>query len=253
MLVRRADRPLVIAHRGFSAKHPENTPAAFEAAIAAGADFIETDVRLSSEGTPFCNHDPHLARTRGIDQAIADLSDDALDALAIARLSSVLELAKGRIPVLLDLKLTDPDYPLLVLEEVRRQEMAEEVILGVRTVAQAAAVHGKAPHQTMLGFLKNLGDIPAFYAAGGTIGRLWEEDVSAESIARAGDGGHAVWVTAGLTEAGEAPGQIDAPRLQRLRVLGVAGVLVNDPEAALRALRSDGMTPAFRSDGMTAQ
>ena len=45
-----------------------------------------------------------------------------------------------------------------------------------------------------------------------------------------------------VRQAGEAPGQIDAARLQRLRQLGIDGVLVNDPEAALRALRSDGVT-----------
>lgn len=241
LIARRADRPLVIAHRGFSAKHPENTPEAFEAAIASGADFIETDVRLSNDGTLYCNHDPHLERTRGSDRTIADLQDDALDALEIARLATVLELAKGRIPVLLDLKLTYANYPLVVLEEVNRHQMADSVILGVRTVAQAAALHAEAPKQTVLGFLKEESEIPAFYRAGGTIGRLWEEDVTAHSIRRAGTSEHPVWVTAGLRQTGEAPGQIDTPRLQRLRQLGVDGVLVNDPEAALRALRTDGV------------
>ena len=37
--------PLVIAHRGASRDAPENTPAAFEAAIALGADAVELDVR----------------------------------------------------------------------------------------------------------------------------------------------------------------------------------------------------------------
>jgi glycerophosphoryl diester phosphodiesterase len=240
-LVRKADRPLVIAHRGFSARHPENTPEAFEAAIVAGADFIETDIRLSNDGTLFCNHDPHLERTRGSDKTIASLHDDALDALEIMRLSAVLELAKGRVPVLLDLKLTYANYPLIVLEEVNRHQMAESVVLGVRTAAQAETLHASAPNQTILGFLKEESEIPAFHAAGGTIGRLWEEDVTAPSLRQAGRGDHPVWVTAGLRQAGEAPGEIDAPRLQRLHTLGVDGVLVNDPEAALRAFRAAGV------------
>lgn len=241
-VVRKADRPLVIAHRGFSAKHPENTPEAFEAAIAAGADFIETDVRLSNDGTLFCNHDPHLERTRGSDKTIASLHDDALDSLEIARLSAVLELVKGRVPVLLDLKLTYANYPLIVLEEVNRHQMAASVIIGVRTVDQAEALHTNAPNQTILGFLKDETDIPAFYTAGGTIGRLWEEDASARSIRLAAKDDHPVWITAGLRPAGEAPGYIDASRLQSLRTLGVDGVLVNDPEAALRAFRAAGAT-----------
>jgi glycerophosphoryl diester phosphodiesterase len=237
MLLRKPDRPLVIAHRGFSAKHPESTPAAFEAAIACGADFIETDVRLSNDGTLYCNHDPHLERTRGTDKTIAGLHDQALDALEIMRLSDVLDLAKGRINILLDLKLVYADYPLVVLDEVNARGMAGAVIIGVRSVAQAATLHAKAPNQTILGFLKEQSDIPGFYDAGGAIGRLWEEDVNADSVTQARGNGNPVWVTAGLTKSGEAPGQIDAARLHRLQALGIDGVLVNDPEAALLAFR----------------
>ena len=41
---------IVIAHRGYSAKAPENTMAAFELALAAGADGIELDVHLTRDG-----------------------------------------------------------------------------------------------------------------------------------------------------------------------------------------------------------
>lgn len=47
----------IIAHRGASATHPENTLAAFEAAIDAGADGIELDVHLSADGVPVVVHD----------------------------------------------------------------------------------------------------------------------------------------------------------------------------------------------------
>ena len=43
-------KPLVIAHRGHSARYPENTLEAYRAAIAAGADLVETDARLSADG-----------------------------------------------------------------------------------------------------------------------------------------------------------------------------------------------------------
>ncbi|MEJ2022314.1 MAG: hypothetical protein P8X43_09855, partial [Maritimibacter sp.] len=38
-----------------------------------------------------------------------------------------------------------------------------------------------------------------------------------------------IWVTAGCTRPGEAPGYISPSRLRRLRDLGVAAVLTNDP------------------------
>jgi glycerophosphoryl diester phosphodiesterase len=53
--------PLLIAHRGDSAGHPENTAAAFESAIAAGVDGIELDVRLCADRVVVC-HDGTLAR-----------------------------------------------------------------------------------------------------------------------------------------------------------------------------------------------
>lgn len=58
--------PLIIGHRGASAHAPENTHAAFEQAFEDGADGIEFDVRLASDGIPFVFHDPTFERTVGI-------------------------------------------------------------------------------------------------------------------------------------------------------------------------------------------
>jgi glycerophosphoryl diester phosphodiesterase len=53
----------IIAHRGYSAKAPENTLASLEAAVAAGADTIEFDVHTAACGTPVLFHDSMLSRT----------------------------------------------------------------------------------------------------------------------------------------------------------------------------------------------
>jgi len=55
--------PVVVAHRGASSTHPENTLASFEAALALGAPVVELDVRLSADGIPVVLHDPDLSRT----------------------------------------------------------------------------------------------------------------------------------------------------------------------------------------------
>jgi glycerophosphoryl diester phosphodiesterase len=52
---------LIVAHRGASAAQPENTLAAFEAALEAGADAVELDVRLTSDGVPIVLHDADVA------------------------------------------------------------------------------------------------------------------------------------------------------------------------------------------------
>ncbi|HET7379009.1 MAG TPA: glycerophosphodiester phosphodiesterase family protein [Gaiellales bacterium] len=66
-------RALVVAHRGGGAEAPENTLAAFRAAIAAGADAIEVDVLPSRDGHPVVHHDERLLRTAGVDAAVWDL------------------------------------------------------------------------------------------------------------------------------------------------------------------------------------
>lgn len=59
----RAPVPLVIAHRGGAQLRPENTLAAFEHALALGADVLEMDVRASAEGEIVVIHDATVERT----------------------------------------------------------------------------------------------------------------------------------------------------------------------------------------------
>src|SRR5436190_11368898 len=56
-------RPRVFAHRGGSALAPENTLAAFELGLRAGADGFELDVHLSADGVLVVFHDDTLDRT----------------------------------------------------------------------------------------------------------------------------------------------------------------------------------------------
>lgn len=72
------DFPLVVAHRGASAIAPENTLAAFSAAIDAGVDGIEFDVQLARDGVPVVIHDTDLRRTAGVAGSVADLTSAQL-------------------------------------------------------------------------------------------------------------------------------------------------------------------------------
>jgi glycerophosphoryl diester phosphodiesterase len=79
-------RPLVIAHRGASAECPENTLPAFERAIEIGADFVELDVHPRPNG--------ELVVTHGRPRRLPDLPT----------LAEVLDLCRGRIGVMVELK-----------------------------------------------------------------------------------------------------------------------------------------------------
>lgn len=72
-------KPDLIAHRGYAARYPENTLQALEAAVAAGARFVEVDVQLSADGVPVLFHDRSLKRVCGVRgkvhrRGIADLA-----------------------------------------------------------------------------------------------------------------------------------------------------------------------------------
>lgn len=55
----------IFAHRGFSYKYPEMTRAAYQAAIEAGVDGFECDVRLTKDKKVICFHDANTKRITG--------------------------------------------------------------------------------------------------------------------------------------------------------------------------------------------
>ena len=103
--------PDAISHRGLRSAAPENTIAAFEAAIAAGCDGIELDVHGTVDGTLFVHHDPtfELDGSR-IPFAMADPHDVAKARLAgdhaIPKLDAVLEAIGTRAQVYIEVKAT---------------------------------------------------------------------------------------------------------------------------------------------------
>ena len=72
---------LIIAHRGYHAAVPENTLAAFEAAVTVGVNGIETDVRISRDGLPVLIHD----RVTGSGDAVADLTRAEIEQFSVTR------------------------------------------------------------------------------------------------------------------------------------------------------------------------
>src|SRR6187397_853874 len=93
-------RTLRLAHRGDWRHAPENSIAAFTAALAIPAcDGIEFDVRASADGVPVICHDATLERTHRRADRVDGLSAAALEALAVPTLAEVLAVA-GRRPFL---------------------------------------------------------------------------------------------------------------------------------------------------------
>lgn len=102
-----------IAHRALhdrTAGRPENSPAAFRAAIAAGYG-IECDVQPSADGVPMVFHDYDMKRLTGLPGRIAGRTSAELGATrlldcdeGIPTLAGMLALVAGRVPLLIEIK-----------------------------------------------------------------------------------------------------------------------------------------------------
>jgi len=74
----------LIAHRGHARVAPENTLAAVDSALAAGARAVEIDVQLSADGEAFLMHDRTLERMCGRRESLGELSGAQLRELRAA-------------------------------------------------------------------------------------------------------------------------------------------------------------------------
>jgi glycerophosphoryl diester phosphodiesterase len=63
-----------VAHRGASAYAPEHTLAAYRLAIEQGADYVEQDLAVTSDGVLICLHDPSLERTTNVEEVFPNRS-----------------------------------------------------------------------------------------------------------------------------------------------------------------------------------
>jgi len=164
-LARRIGRPFVCAHRGFSSLAPENTIAAFDAAWSAGAEFIETDIRLTRDGHVVVIHDDSVDRTTdgtGLvrDKTLVEIKgldagkwrDARFSGERVPTLADVLEWCRGRLGLLIEIK----DFPhrdtRLVDEAIRvieARQASEFVSLGSFDHITVAKIHRTRPHWSL--------------------------------------------------------------------------------------------------------
>src|ERR1700731_366186 len=72
---------VAISHRGEHLHHPENTLPAFEEAIRVGADFIEVDVRTTSDGKLVLSHDDTVDRCTNGAGPVSKMTFDEIEKL----------------------------------------------------------------------------------------------------------------------------------------------------------------------------
>ncbi|MBI5595064.1 MAG: glycerophosphodiester phosphodiesterase [Elusimicrobia bacterium] len=145
---------LLIAHRGASGTHPENTMAAFRAAWAAGAKAFEFDVQRSKDGVLVVIHDNDLTRT-GLDpRAVRDLTLAELKSHDFGRWFDH-KFAGERMPTLEELIDATPSDCLINLEIKQAEPVYEGIekdvldFLNKRPMVKARTAVSSFHHDTL--------------------------------------------------------------------------------------------------------
>jgi glycerophosphoryl diester phosphodiesterase len=214
----------VVGHRGSRATHPENTLSAFRHAIACGADAVELDVVVTTDGELAVTHDP-------VDAAFADLP------AGIPRLEDVLALSSGN-EIVFDIEMKEcgrltpkpEDYARMVLARVSDASLHGRIMVRSFEHEFLRAMHSLNPDLPLVTLVENgAADwVRVCEEAFAVCISPRFEDVTAEAVIRA----HA----AGL---GVIPWTVNDPAdWTRLISIGVDAIVTDDPAALVRFIAS---------------
>jgi glycerophosphoryl diester phosphodiesterase len=222
-----------IGHKGADLIVPGNTPASFDAALAAGVDMIEFDVLPARHDDPTSRlvlaHDyAHAAGAPALEDGLAHLASSPF------------------VDVELDVDLKLPGYEARVVDALRARGLLERALVSSNWMRSLVALRALEPRlrlgwsvpRARRDYTRSwLYRIPA-YAAIGRIKRRLPDRVREHLAAGRCDAVMVHWrlVTPALVRAvAEAGGELyvwtvdDARRIKRLEALGVTGVITNDP------------------------
>ena len=251
-------RPLVIAHRGYSALAPENTLPSFEYALTAGADLVELDYHHSKDGVPIVIHDYDLDRTTDADEQTGRKKSrvDSMSATDLQRfdagkwfharfagtrlplLAEALDTIQKRGVTLIERKAGDPATCIQLLKE---RNLINKVVVQAFDWAYLKEFHQLEPNQVLaaLGPPSTYNGVklsdaekalsPKWNQAVKELGAraiVWNRQASKEAVEDAHKQDLKVWVYT-----------INDPQLARdLLNAGVDGIITDNPAIIFRAL-----------------
>lgn len=244
MLLGERSDPLVIGHRGASMHYPENTLRAFREALEAGADLVECDLQISSDGVVVVMHDKTVDRTTEgtgpvAEKTVAELKqleagawkDEQFRGEPVPTFAELLALARElNGALLMDLKTEGMGEA--IWRDVVAAEMEDHVIAGPWTTAEAARWREQAPLVPCF----HIGSAPA-ELPGGFFWGLRQSNVRGFNY----NGGS---LTAEFVRGAHLRGMsvfawtINAPDdMERMVRLGVDGILTDDPVTCLGVIQ----------------
>jgi glycerophosphoryl diester phosphodiesterase len=233
------DDVLVIAHRGAAGKAPENTLASMRQAIDDGADMIEIDVQESSDGEVVVIHDSDFMKLSGVDLKVWDGSlkqlqeidigswfDPGFSAERVPTLAQVLEEARGKVRVIIELKYYGHDRQLeqRIIEIVEKAGMVDDIFIMSLEYKGIEKIRALRP-QWVIGLLSTR-----------SVGNLAKLDLDFLAV-------NMSMATSGFIHRTHAAGKKvfvwtvnDAVSISRMISLGVDGIITDEPEMARKVV-----------------
>jgi len=207
-------RPQVVAHRGSSTRHADNSWPAFEAAVREGADAIECDVQATREGIIVVRHDLAIDDRFVTDLTLAELEARAPGTIVLADLLAFAE----RAPIDLLVEIKDPSAAQAVAKMIAASARPDRIVVGSFHGPALAAVKATAP------------GLRTSFMIGSVAG---PEEVVRLAAAFTADGVHLCWET----RAARPHRLLDRTIIDRLHRAGLALTLWHEErEEELRAL-----------------
>lgn len=199
---------------------------AFEAAIAAGADGIEFDVRLSRDGVAVIIHDDTLARTHGVRKRVVESTAEELRSFGVPSLRELFELMTvNSLLLCLEIKSPEPELPELCCELVREFGFEERVIVECFDLATLKTIDLKTAALFEPRMYTDRSVIDRSLAVGATVLALHHRMAKPALVEQAKLAGLMVVIWT-----------VDDPSwLERARAMGIEALITNDPARMIEA------------------
>lgn len=179
-----SDRVLVLGHRGYSSRYPENSLLAFRKAVEAGADGVELDVWLSRDGKVVIMHDETIDRTSNMSGRQKDMTLEELKRADIGmgeRIPTLEEVFEA-LPedALINIELKDPDTARAVAKII--EDNSPERVMISSFVIDALRAYREHDKEAVMGLLIDREEVVPLIPRLKEELNLWSINVPMEAI-----------------------------------------------------------------------
>ncbi|MBS1667477.1 MAG: alpha/beta hydrolase fold domain-containing protein [Bacteroidetes bacterium] len=234
---------IVIAHRGNHVNVPENTLAAVQEAIKAGADYVEIDLRTTKDGFLVLSHDATVDRMTNGKGEVKDLILDEIKKLQvinpnkrtdqkiyhIPEFKDILNACKNQINIYLDFKDADP---MEAYKQIKEAGMEKQIVVYLNKTSDYSKWKNAAPDMPLMTSLPE--QISTAEQLAYLLGQVQLEVLDnirdSAMLAMANKKGVAVWLD--VQSANE-----DKSNWEQALGLGVQGMQTDHPEALVAYLK----------------